>query len=160
MGILKFRQQIVAPSFQSGNNVMLASADVTITSAQLLALFAAPRPIVAAPGVGKALIFDSAIVMHPAGTAYAAVAVGDDIAIKYTDATGLTVGSCETTGFLDAATAQTRYIRAYAAASSVSDITQVANAALVIQILLTEVTTGTFPLYVRTFYRVLPTTLP
>ena len=35
---------------------------VTIPAAQVLALFAAPQPIVPAPGAGKALVFDGALI--------------------------------------------------------------------------------------------------
>ena len=159
MGILKLYQTLVAPQYQMGNNIIDAAVNVTITSAQVLALFATPQTIVAAPGAGFALLFEGALLHKPAGTAYGNVAVGDDIAIKYTSAAGLTVGSCETVGFLDASTAQTRFIRAHTAASGVSDITPAENAVLVVQILLTEVTDGTSPLLVRTFYRTVPTVL-
>ena len=47
--------------------------DATITSAQVLALFATPRTLVAAPGANKALILEGAVFYKPAGTAYASV---------------------------------------------------------------------------------------
>ena len=90
----------------------------------------APKTIVAAPGANKALIFDGAVIHKPAGTAYTEVAAGEDLSIKYTDDSGLAVGGCETTGFLDQATAQTRWVNPYHAASGISSITPVANAPL------------------------------
>lgn len=133
--------------------------DVTVTSAQLLALFATPITIVAAPGAGRALILDSAVLHKPAGTAYGGIAAGEDLSIKYTNAAGAAVGGCEATGFLDQATAQTRFLQAYRAASGVSDITPVADAPLVLHMLTGEITTGDSPLRLRVYYRVVPTVL-
>ena len=137
----------------------IRQVDVTITSAQLLALFATPRTLVAAPGAGLALILDSAVLHKPAGTAYAGIAAGEDLSIKYTDAAGTALGGCEATGFLDQTTAQTRFLWGYNAASGVSDITPVANAPLVLHMLTGEITTGDSNLLVRVYYRVVPTVL-
>jgi hypothetical protein len=111
---------------------------VTITSAQLLALNATPITLVSAPGSGKALEFVSAVVYKPAGTAYAGIAGGEDLAIKYTDGSGAQVNtSLETTSFLDQTTAQLRITRPI-----VTEVVPVANAALVLQLLVGEITTG------------------
>jgi hypothetical protein len=133
--------------------------DVTIASADVLALNATPMPLVAAPGANKALIFEGAVVTKPAGVAYAGVAAGEDLAIKYTDASGLEVGEVETTGFVDQTTAQVRYIRPHTAASLISSITPVPNAALVAHLLSGEIITGDQPLKFRVFYRIVPTVL-
>jgi hypothetical protein len=143
----------------AATGAVLKTALVTVTTAQLLALFATPVALVAAPGAGRALIFEGAIAYKPAGTAYAGVAAGEDLSVKYTDAAGAAVGGAEATGFLDQATAQTRYIRATGTASGVSDITPVANAALVLHMLTGEVITGDSDLTLRIFYRDIPTTL-
>lgn len=129
-----------------------------ITSAQLLALNATPIALVAAPGAGKALIFEGMLVQKPAGTAYAGIAVGEDLSVKYTDSSGAEVAQCETTGFLDAATDQIRYVRPHAAASAASQITPVANAALVLHLLVGEIITGDSPLNIEIDYRVVDTT--
>ena len=137
--------------------------DVTITTGQLLALNATPIEVVAAPGPNKAVIFEGAVLHKPAGTAYAAIAAGEDLSFKYTNGSGLEVAVVETTGFLDQATAQTRYARPQTgaiAAGTVSSVTPVANAALVLQLLVGEITTGDSALIVRVFYRVVPTVLP
>jgi len=133
--------------------------DVTITSAQVLALFATPIQLIAAPGANQAVIFEGAMVHKPAGTAYGGIAVGEDLAIKYTNASGAELGQAETTGFLDQTTEQTRYIRPHTAASGVSQITPVANAALVAHMLVGEITTGNSNLIFRLFYRIVPTVL-
>jgi len=137
----------------------LTYGTTTITSAQLLALNATPQTIVAAPGANFATIFLGALVHKPAGTAYGGIAIGEDLSIKYTGAAGLELSQCETTGFLDSASAQTRWMRPYTAASLINDITPVANAVLVLHLLVGEITTGTSPLVVRTYYRVVPTVL-
>lgn len=134
-------------------------ADVTISSAQLLALNATPRQILAAPGAGLANVLIDVVAYKAAGTAYAGIAAGEDLSIKYTDASGLEVAEIETTGFLDQATAQTRYATAFRAASGISSITPVANAALIMMLLSGEITTGNSALKLRVYYRVVPTTL-
>lgn len=136
--------------------------DVTITSAELLALFATPKTLVAAPGAGKAIIFLGAVLTKAAGTAYAGIAATEEIGFNYTNAAGLQAGLCEATGFLDQATAQVRYVNPKTgaiAAATVSDITPVANAALVAALVVGEIITGDSDLKVRVFYRVIPTVL-
>ena len=133
--------------------------DVTITSAQLLALFATPQPIVPAPGVGFANILDGIVAYKPAGVAYAGVAGGEDLSVKYTDGSGTELLEIETTGFLDQTTAQTRIGYPFRAASGISSVTPTANAALVMQILTGEITTGDSDLKLRVYYRILPTIL-
>lgn len=126
-------------------------AKVKVTSAQLLALNATPQTIVEAPGEGKFLELVSATVHKPAGTAYAGIAAGEDLAIKYTNGSGTQVNtSLETTGFLDQTTAETRVTHA----STTAAIEPVENAALVLQLLTGEITTGTSDLYVTVYYRV------
>jgi len=133
-------------------------AKVTITSAQLLALNATPITLVAAPGVGFALIFQGMVIQKPAGTAYGGIAIGEDLSVKYTGAAGAEQGQCETTGFLDSAADQIRFVKPYHAASLVSDITPVANAALVLHLLVGEVITGTSPLNCEVQYTIVDTT--
>lgn len=135
---------------------------VQITSAQVLALNATPVELVPAPGANKAIIFEGAVIHKPAGTAYAGVATGEDLGIKYTNGSGLEVAACEMTGFADQTTAQSRYIRARVVAQSagaVSDLAVVANAALVAHMLVGEITTGNQPFNVRVYYRVVDTVL-
>lgn len=125
-------------------------AKIKVTSAELLALNATPKQIVEAPGAGKTIEFLGAMVHKPAGTAYAGIAAGEDLAIKYTNGSGAQVNtSLETTGFLDQATAQTRLTRPI-----VTEYIPVENAALVLQMLTGEITTGTSDLIVTVRYRV------
>jgi hypothetical protein len=131
------------------------SGVLTVTSAELLALNATPKTLIAAPGAGKILWPEYMLIHKPAGTAYAGIAAGEDLALKWTDASGTVLMTCETTGFLDQATAQERIALAYRAASGASQITPTANAALVLHMLTGEIITGDSPLYVQIFYRLL-----
>lgn len=124
-----------------------------VTSAQLLALFATPITIVPAPGAGLALIFEGVLIHKPAGVAYAGIAAGEDLAVKYTNAAGLEVGQCETTGFLDSTASLIRWCRAHTAASGASQLIPVANAALVLHLLVAEIITGDQPLNMEVHYR-------
>jgi hypothetical protein len=133
--------------------------DVTITSAELLALFTTPKTIVAAPGANLALIFDQIIAYKPAGTAYDGIAAGEDLSISYTNAAGLAVAGIETTGFLDQATAQLRHASAYRAATGISSSTPVANSPLVMHLLTGNIATGNSDLKLRVYYRVVPAVL-
>lgn len=133
---------------------------VQITSAQVLALNATPIELVPAPGANKAIVFDGAVIQKPAGTAYAGVATGEDLAIKYTDENGLDVGECEMTGFADQTTAQVRFVRPVVQGTApISSFTPAANAALVAHMLAGEITTGDAPFNVRVYYRVVDTVL-
>lgn len=129
-------------------------AQVTVSSAEILALNATPKTLVAAPGAGRILILEGVVLFYDYNSAaYAGIASGEDLSVKYTDGSGTAVGGCEATGFLDQTADAVRYIRPYTATSGVSDLTPVANAALVLHMLTGEITTGNSPLYARVFYR-------
>ena len=133
---------------------------MTLTAANVKALNATPISLVPAPGSGYALIFEGAVVYYGFNTAaYAGIAGGEDLAVKYTDASGLQVGSCETASFLDQTSNQTRFISPYRAASGASDIIPAANAALVLHMLSGEITSGDTQLKLRVYYRIVPVTL-
>jgi len=135
-------------------------ADVTVSTAELLALNATPKQLVAAPGANKAIIFKGAVLfLDYNSAAYDGIASGEDLSIKYTDGSGAEVAQIETTGFLDQTADQVRFARAQSAASGNSAITPVANAALVLHLLTAEIATGNSPLKVRVYYRVVPTVL-
>jgi hypothetical protein len=76
-------------------------AEVSLSSADILALRATPKTLVAAPAAGKILCFHRAVLLLDA-TATAYVESAANLAIKYTDGSGVAV--CETieaTGFID-----------------------------------------------------------
>jgi len=133
-----------------GNDTGILTANVTISAAELLALNAAPKSLVAAPGAGKALILvDAQLMLDYATTAYDGIAAGEDLEIRYTNGSGQLVATIETTGFLDATADAYRHIYPAAAAA----ITPVANAALVMDLASGEIATGNSPLKVRVRYR-------
>lgn len=136
------------------DTILGVSSVVTITSAQLLALNATPQTVVAAPGAGKILVFERALIHKPAGTAYAGIGAGEDLSFKYTDASGTELARVANTGFLDQATAQERHAPGYRPASGLGGFTPTANAAIVLHLLVGEITTGDSPLYVQVYYRV------
>jgi hypothetical protein len=129
-------------------------AEVTVSSAQLLALFATPQPLVAAPGAAKANILDEiTLFLDFATTAYGGIAAGEDLTVKYTDASGAILATIETTGFLDATADAVRIAPITTAAAH----TPVPNAALVLHLLVAEIATGDSPLKVRTRYHIIDT---
>lgn len=141
---------------------VLGVADVTVTSAQLLALNATPVSLIPAPGAGWAIVPARTLFVKPAGTAYAGVAAGEDLALRYTDGSGTICQVVEVTGFLDQATAQQRILNGWqsAAGTPVGELTPTANAALVAHMLSGEITTGDTALYLRIWYWMARLSLP
>jgi hypothetical protein len=137
-------------TFPAGTKITRKTAKVVITSAQVLALNATPVTLIAAPGAGKMLVFDEAVVYKPAGTAYAAVGADDDLEIRYTNESGAQVNTLlECTGFVDQTSVQVRITRPIA-----TEYTPVDNAALVLHMKTGEITTGNSPLYLTISYHV------
>jgi len=134
----------------------LQYAEVALSSADILALRATPKTLVAAPGAGKMLQFiKAALLLDATATAY--VESSANLGIKYTDGSGVQV--CETieaTGFIDQ-TADT----ATAARPKLDPIvakTGCENKALVLHNLgAGEYTTGTGTMRVKLWFSVLTT---
>jgi hypothetical protein len=126
-------------------------AEVTVTAAEVLALFATPKTLVAAPGAGLVLDFLGALlILDYGGTAYAGIAAGEDLVVRHTDASGAIVSTTlETTGLLDGTADALRTLKRI-----VTDLTPVANSPLVLHLLTGEVTTGNSPLRIKVAYRV------
>jgi hypothetical protein len=135
-------------SLNNQNIAINKVATVTITSPQLLALNATPKTLVAAPGSGLINVFRGLTLHKPAGTAYGGIASGEDLVVKYTNGSGVEVSAqIETTGFLDQTTLQQRFVGLPASA-----VTLTPNAALVLHLLVGEITTGDTPLYAKIIY--------
>lgn len=132
----------------------------TITSAQLLALNATPQIIVPAAPSGFVNVLTALALYKPAGTAYAGVAAGEDLVAKYTDGSGQQCSAViETTGFVDQTTAQLRHVGPPGSVSTTAaDVTPLA-AAIVLHLLVGEITTGTGGLIAWAWYRRLPAAL-
>jgi hypothetical protein len=130
-----------------------------ITSAQVLALNATPRAVVTAPLAGLAVVPTMVQVYKPAGTAYAGIASGEDLVLKYTNGSGAQCSAViEATGFLDQATAQHRVVGMMShTGATAGDTNPTAGAAVVMHLLTGEITTGTSDLLVRVWYDVVDT---
>jgi hypothetical protein len=126
----------------------VAETEVTISSAELLALNAAPKDLVAAPGAGKMLVLEGAqrAFLDYNSAAYAGIAAGEDITIKYTDGSGAIAATLEATGLLDQTADQHRVFYP-------SNVTPVANAKLVAHMAAGEVITGDSPIKIKVRYR-------
>ncbi len=142
-----------------GHSSGLIVTDVTVTTAEVLALFATPITVLAAPGANLAHIIEGAVIHKPAGVAYAGIAAGEDFSLKYTNAAGLAVAGCEMTGFADSTGVQTRYMGSYRQVSGISSITPVANAVIVAHMLTAEIITGDSDFLLRIFHRIVATVL-
>jgi len=127
----------------------------TITTAQVLALETTPITIVAAPGAGLFNEFVSAtLFLDYNSAAYAAVAGGDDLEVRYTDGSGVVVANQELTGFVDQTNDELRILSpAGTAVATDDDIVPAVNAVLV-AFLSGAITTGDSPLIVECLYRV------
>lgn len=83
------------------NETLVKIATVALTNANVLALRATPITIVSAPGAGKVLELISITLYFDYTAAYTETA--DNLAVRYTDGSGVIVSQAiETTGFLDA----------------------------------------------------------
>ncbi len=141
------------------NDALEAIVDVTISSAELLALNAAPKQIIAAPGANKAIIvIDAQAFLDYNSAAYDGIAGGEDLVLAYTNGAGTALAKFETTGFLDQASDQMR-VAAREAPVAGTNLTPTANAALVAALLVGEIATGNSPLKIRVHYRIIDTVL-
>lgn len=132
------------------NDTGIVTEDVTISSAELLALHATPKELVAAPGAGKAIILiDAQLHLDYNAAAYAGIAAGENLEIRYTDGSGQLVATIESDGLLDATADEYRHVLPQSAAAS----EPVSNAALIMCLASGEVITGDSPLKVRVRYR-------
>jgi len=124
-------------------------ANVTLTSAQILTLNATPVQVLAAPGAGFVNVIYSVHATKAAGTAYAGIAAGEDIAFRYTNASGAIIATLEMTGFADSTSATSGV--AFGASNNT-----VANAAIVAHMTTGEITTGDSPFKLTIYYRTFP----
>lgn len=132
----------------------LFQVDVTVSTAELLALNTTPKTLVAAPAAGKILVPEMLQCwLDYASTAYDGIAANEDLVVRYTDGTGAIAMTVEATGFLDASADAFRL-----GSRPGSDIAPVAAAALVLHMSTGNIATGNSPLKVRLHYRVLDAT--
>ena len=123
--------------------------EVSITSAELLALRASPKELVPAPGAGIVLQFMGAVAFLDYGSA--TYTANGNLTINYTDNSGTAVS--------DSVAAANLFhqvddcIEEFAILSAETELT--ANAALVLVEAGGEATTGDSPMTIKIFYRIL-----
>jgi hypothetical protein len=124
---------------------------ITVTSAELLALFTTPKAIVPAPAAGYAVIpVDARLFLDYNSAAYDGIAANEDLVLRYTDASGNIAATIEATGFLDASADAHRH------AIFSGLIVPTAAAALVLHMTTGNIATGNSPLRIRVRYRTVP----
>lgn len=83
------------------SSAVLKVTKVTLTNAEVKALRAAPKTLVAAPGTNKVIEFLSGIIKLKAG-ANAITETADNMAVKYENGSGVAISdTIEATGFID-----------------------------------------------------------
>ena len=127
-------------------------ARVEVTSAELLALATTPKELVPAPGANKILMYEGATLQIDFETIQYAES-GDNMAVKYTDASGVAVSeTIECTGFITAS-ADTM-VRSIPVKDAIVANAAAENQALVLDNIGTNFTSGDSPVYVDVYYRV------
>ena len=155
---------VTIPTGHTGT-VMLAGASseiysvvVDVNAAEIKALAASPKELIAAPGSGKMLKLISCMMWLDKGTAYDDAAADGNMYICYVDGNGLkATGSIEGDAFIDAAS--DFIIAVEPAALAATAVTSVENDALVLDNDGDEYTTGTGTLKVFLTYAVITTGL-
>ena len=142
------------------DNQFINSVTVEITSAELLALNATPKTIIPAPErTGDAHIVEGMDIYKPDGTAYV-VGAGEDFVLRYTDGSGTIVTGTASAGFLDQTTEEKRVeVPQSAVGTATISLDPTADAPIVANILLGEVTGGDTSVFVTVFYRTAPTVI-
>lgn len=147
------KPMLIQPSLLVNYGV-LALADVTITTAQVLALYTTPIEIVPAPGLLKYIrVHRASACMDYNSTAYDGIAAGEDLQLRYTDGSGTILAFCETTGFLDQTSDQIRDLDQVVPIPA-TNLTPTANAAVVAFIATGNIATGNSPVKIRCWYTI------
>jgi hypothetical protein len=148
---LKLAPKVASGIVYSVQQNTTVSTTISISSSELLALHATPKTLLSAPDAGFAYVLESAIVFLDYGTiGYAGIAGGEDLSIQY--ASGDTLATCETTGFLDSTSDAVRFLRPSLAVTP-------KNADVTISLLSGEITTGDSVLKIKLYYSIIPLSL-
>jgi energy-converting hydrogenase Eha subunit E len=125
-------------------------AEVEISAAEILALFAAPKELVAAPGAGKLLEFISLVLAYDWGTVAYTIGTAGNLQVKYTDGSGVAVSTTRAaTGFLDAVADALSSLDKLEAT-----VEPAVNEPLVLTVATASPTAGDSPIHAKVAYRV------
>lgn len=141
----------VAVSMYSGSG----SVSVTVSSAELLALAAAPKTIIPAPGATQYIRFLRAeLTLDFNAAAYVITNAGDDLAFRYTDGAGAICSqTLQAQGFLDET--EDAFLFGEAIDEIGGEVSDLLNQPVVLDnIGAAEYTTGDSPVYVEAHYEV------
>jgi len=134
------------------NTVKERSIQVSLSNAQVLALFTTPVEVIPAPGANASILLESVIVYKPASAA-ATIGSATNLTLGYAGGTALT-GTQAVTGFLDQTTAQTRLMY-----QAITSITPTANTGITIRLAGADVTSIDSGIIVLVNYVIFPTVL-
>lgn len=101
--------------------------------------------LIAAPGANQGIIVKSAKFVKSAGTAYAGIATGEDLTLKYQNGSGAVILTAEATGFLDSTSKLCHYQPA-------GGVVVAVNKAVVLHMATGEITTGDCTLDIEVEY--------
>ncbi len=125
-------------------------AEVEISAAEILALFAAPKELVAAPGAGKLLEFISLLLAYDWGTVAYTIGTAGNLQVKYTDGSGVAVSTTRAaTGFLDEVADALSSLDKLEAT-----VEPAVNEPLVLTVATASPTAGDSPIHAKVAYRV------
>ncbi len=150
-----------APSTQDGALDVLAAAVAegvakevrgTITTAQLLAMNATPKVVIAAPGAGKAIIVDEVELFLDYNSAAYAADAGEDLVLRCTTTTSTVFATWDDADTIIEGTADTRRIMKPTYAATFDPLTA-DNESIEFAILSGEWATGNSPILYRIKYR-------
>lgn len=126
---------------QNGVLQPLHRTRVLVTAAEVQTGFSVPTTLIAAPGVGFAILLQRVQVSKAAGAAFTGVAAGEDMIFVHTAGTDPLVTTIETTGFLDSTSDEMRVARGVDV-SGAYDLTALDNIGVDFELLVGDVTLG------------------
>jgi hypothetical protein len=127
---------------------------VTVSSAEILALNTTAKELVPAPGADRVLEFISATIKHNAGTAYVEADAPDDCYIRYSGGQACSA-DIDSTNFLDQTDDEIRIIPFSVSTMAITvDLEALKNTALQLYNPDSNLTTGTGTLDIRVTYRI------